>query len=159
MLFLVSCNTARISNISNRRVRAVSHVQDLLELFTQSELADTGSTGDGEEYESESNTHVCQCSFSHRWPHCFGHYWSKYGLSNSIKNAICSGVAVYSDIKYHTPAVLQVLINKIERRQNSYVGNGCWATCRPRQGEKLARQLVCCEIKQRMFSKPRMPGK
>ena len=45
-LCLVSRSTARISN---RWVRAVRKVHELLELFTQSKLGDTDSTGDAEE--------------------------------------------------------------------------------------------------------------
>ena len=37
-------------------MRAVRQVRELLELFTQSELADTGSTGDVEESEKEPET-------------------------------------------------------------------------------------------------------
>ena len=50
---MVSCSTARISN---RRVRAVRKVHELLQLFTQSKLGDTDSTGNAEEYERESKT-------------------------------------------------------------------------------------------------------
>ena len=45
-----------IARISDRQVRVVRKVQELLELFTRSELADTGSKGDVEEYERESET-------------------------------------------------------------------------------------------------------
>ena len=45
-LFKVSRSTIRISN---RRVRAFRKVHELLELFTQSKLGDTDSTGDAEE--------------------------------------------------------------------------------------------------------------
>ena len=35
----------------------------LLELFTQSESADTGGTRDAEEYRKDSETNIRQCSF------------------------------------------------------------------------------------------------
>ena len=44
--------------ISNRRVRAVRKVLELLELFTQSTLGVTDSTGDAEEYKRVSKTVV-----------------------------------------------------------------------------------------------------
>ena len=53
MLFWVSCCTARTLD---RWIRAVRQVHELLELFIQNKLADTGSTGDAEEYERESDT-------------------------------------------------------------------------------------------------------
>ena len=52
-LILVSCCTARISD---KQLRAVRQVHELLELFTQSKLGDTDSTGDAEEYERESES-------------------------------------------------------------------------------------------------------
>ena len=45
--------------MSDRWVRAVRQVHELLEWFTQNELADTGSTGDLEEFGRESGTVVC----------------------------------------------------------------------------------------------------
>ena len=36
---------------------------------------------------------------------------------------ICPGV-VSSDIKYHTPAILQMLVKKIEKCQNSHISKG-----------------------------------
>ena len=39
-------------------MRAFRKVHELLELFTQSKLGDTDSTGDAEEYERESETVV-----------------------------------------------------------------------------------------------------
>ena len=53
MLFLVSRCTARISD---GQVRAVRRVHQLFELFIRSELEDTGSMGDAEEYDRESKT-------------------------------------------------------------------------------------------------------
>ena len=44
--------------MSNRQVRAVRKVHELLELFTQSKLSDADSTGDAEEWERESETVV-----------------------------------------------------------------------------------------------------
>ena len=52
---MVSHCTARISN---RQVRAVRGVHDLLELFTESKLGDTDSAADAEEYKRESKTVV-----------------------------------------------------------------------------------------------------
>ena len=46
---LVSLNTARVSD---RLVRAVRKVHEVLELFTQSKLGDTDSKGDAEEYKT-----------------------------------------------------------------------------------------------------------
>ena len=79
----VSCYTARISN---RQIRAVRQVYELLELFTPSDLADAGSTGDAEEYKREYETYTCWCSFC-----TVGHVVlvansHKYGSSNSFKN-------------------------------------------------------------------------
>ena len=37
--------------------------------------------------------------------------------------SVCSSVAVSSDTRYHIPAILQVLVNKIEKRHNSDVSN------------------------------------
>ena len=54
-LFLVSCCAARISD---RRVRAVRKMYELLKLFTQSKLGDTDSTGDAEMYKRESETDI-----------------------------------------------------------------------------------------------------
>ena len=44
--------------MSDRQVRAVRKVHELLELFTQSKLGDTDSTGNAEEFERESETVV-----------------------------------------------------------------------------------------------------
>ena len=52
-IFAVSSCTARTFN---RQVRAVRQEHELLELFTQNELAETGSAGDAEEYKRESET-------------------------------------------------------------------------------------------------------
>ena len=56
-------------------------MHELLELFTQSKLGDTDSTGDAEEWETESETVVfVGALLAHGCP-----LRSKYGLSHSIK--------------------------------------------------------------------------
>ena len=52
---MVSYSTARISD---RWVRAVRKVHELLEFLTQCRFYDTDSTGDAEEYKRESQTVV-----------------------------------------------------------------------------------------------------
>ena len=62
-LFLVSHCTTRLSNMW---IRAVRQVCELLELFTQSELDDTGSAGCRRcrrVWMGVQNCHICQCSF------------------------------------------------------------------------------------------------
>ena len=62
----------------------------------------------------------------------------------NLLSSTCSGVAVSSDHKYHTPAVLQVLVTKTEK-----VSKAMFARLRPdrsNQGGKLTLQQVPHEI-------------
>ena len=67
----------------------------------------------------------------------------------NLLSSTCSGVAVSSDHKYHTPAVLQVLVTKTEK-----VSKAMFARLRPdrsNQGGKLTLQQVPHEITNRVF--------
>ena len=103
-------------------MRAVRQVRELLELFTQSELADTGSTGDVEEYKREPATLLFASALFAVWVHMVlvASNQSIAGvIALKLLCLVCSDVAVSSDARYHTPAILQVLI-KIKNCQNSH---------------------------------------
>ena len=66
-------------------MRAVRKVHELLELFTQSKLCGTVSTGDSEEQERESETFVFVGAVLALLAMLV---WSKYGLSHSTKTTL-----------------------------------------------------------------------
>ena len=59
--------------MSDMQVRALRQVHELLELFTQNELADTGNTGDAGEYKRESETVKFATLLLALSPYCFTH--------------------------------------------------------------------------------------
>ena len=71
------------------------------------------------------NCCTCQCSF-HAVSHVVSVLYNQsmvWVIAIKLLCSICSGIVVSSDTKYNTPDILQVLGNKIEKCQNSYIDN------------------------------------